>query len=610
MLEEKLKNLPESPGVYLMHDEKGAVIYIGKAVNLRNRVRSYFLSLHSDAPRTRALVKRIHDLEYILTDNEIEALILESNLIKKHRPKYNVRLTDDKNYPYIKVTLSEKFPRLEIARTRKNDGSRYFGPYTETKAVNDTLRLLKKIFPLRSCKQAVLVKRERPCLNAHIGRCSAPCSGEISAEDYQKLIVQVLLFLEGRQEELQKQIQTRMEQAARELDFEQAAKLRDKLQAICKIISRQKIVSGKNADLDVIHVARGLSLACAQVFFIRGGNLLGRACLFMEGTEEMPDGEILTAFIKQYYSQAEYTPAEILLPDTPDDEAVLKSWLAARRGSQVRLRVPKAGEKLALMEMVKRNAEENLKIEMETKAATENRRNEALEQLSKLLSLSEKPLRMECYDISHIQGTETVAAMVVFEHGRPCPSKYRRFKIRTVTGTDDFASMSEVISRRFKRAGLDEKFAELPGLIVIDGGKGQLSAAYAALKAFGYENIPVIGLAKENEWVYKLDSSEPLILSRSSSALQLLQRIRDEAHRFAISYHRLLRGKRNLASALDEIAGIGPKRKKALLEHFGMSLQKIRAAKQEEIAAVKGIGHEAAQNVWEYFNPADLDHEE
>lgn len=607
MLEEKLKNLPDRTGVYLMKDDQGIVIYVGKALSLKNRVKSYFLSQHAGAPRTQALVKRIRDLEYILTDSEIEALILESNLIKEYKPRYNVRLTDDKNYPFLRVTVQEAYPRIEVVRSRRRDGARYFGPYTDTGAVNETLRILKKIFPIRSCTQAGFAKRERPCLNAHIARCSAPCCGQISHEEYQKMINEILLFLEGKQENLLKQLQARMEAAAEKLDFEKASEIRDQLQAIQKVVAKQKIVSGKFIDIDVINYARSINLTCIQIFFIREGKVLGRDRFFLEGTEGTEEQEILSSFLKQYYSQVDYTPAEILLPENLEEEQILKTWLEEKRGGCVRFKVPKAGEKRALIELVGRNAIESLQLEIGAKAARDSTGQEALSQIAQALNLPEKPFRIECFDISHIQGAETVASMVVFEGGRANSAKYRRFKIRTVQGPDDFASMAEVIERRFKRARAgDEKFGELPDLLVIDGGKGQLSAAREVLSALGYEGIPTVGLAKENEWLYLEGNSDPLILPRNSQGLCLLQRIRDESHRFAVTYHRLLRGKRNLASVLDEIPGVGIKRKKALLKHFGMSLKKLIDASIQEITEIEGISQDAAQKIWEYFHPAEL----
>lgn len=607
VLEEKLKNLPEQPGVYLMKDQKGLIIYVGKAINLKNRVRSYFSSQHPNSPKTRMLVASIRDLDFIITDSEIEALILESNLIKKHKPKFNIRLIDDKYWPFIRVTINEPYPRLEITRSAKKDGSRYFGPYTNAGAVHETLRLLKSIFPLRSCKQTSFAKQTRPCLNSHIGRCSAPCAELISQEDYRKMITEVIQFLEGRQESLVKALKEKMTGAAEEMNFEKAAEFRDQIQALEAIIAKQKVMSGRLGDLDVVNYARGSSETCVQVFFIRGGKLLGKDYYFLEGTEDTENREVLGSFLQQYYSKVDFIPGEILLPEQVQDQDVMQEWLSSKREGKVELKIPRQGEKKALLDLVGKNAVESLNQELLQRKAKKQIFQEALGEIAEALCLPQEPQRIECYDISHVQGAETVASMVVFEQGRPSPGQYRRFKIKTVEGPDDFASMSEVIYRRFKKAqDGDEKFASLPDLVIIDGGKGQLSAARSAMLALGYSDIFTVGLAKENEWLFLEHSSDPLILPRQSQGLYLLQRVRDEAHRFAVTYHRLLRGKRNLASALDDIPGIGPRRKEALLKHFGLSLRKIITATQVELQEVEGVSAEAARQVWEYFHPTEI----
>lgn len=649
-LEGKLRLLPTLPGVYLFKDDQGKIIYVGKAINLKNRVRSYFSGQQNNAPKTRVLVKRIRDLEYIVTDSEVEALILESNLIKKYKPKYNIRLMDDKNYPYLRVTVQEKFPRLEIARTVHRDGSRYFGPYTNATAVHETLRLLKRVFPLRSCKQASFKHQERACLNAHIKRCAAPCQGLISAEDYRKMIDEVCLFLEGRQEALAKKLKKRMQKASEELNFEKAAELRDLLQAIETVIEKQKIVSsGSQEDYDVLHYARETQLACVQVLFVRAGKVSGSDYFLLEGVQEMEGREILLAFLQQYYHRAEFIPPQIILPERLEEQKkpeaaeaeaidykeeqkpevaeewseqevqeehnklteqgeqeLVEAWLKEKRGSKVVLRVARRGHKKELLALAAKNARENLQREHNIREEKRKHHEQALQELAGYLQMAEPPHRMECYDISNIQGQEAVASMVVFEAGRANPSAYRRFRIKTVEGPDDFASMAEVIRRRFLNArNGNPRFTPLPDLVVVDGGKGQLSAARAVMRELGYARIPAVGLAKQEEWIFLEEREEPLILPRDAQGLYLLQRLRDEAHRFAITYHRLLRGKRNLSSVLDDIPGLGPKRKAALLKYFGLSLQKIRQASLEELEKVEGLGRSAARQVWNFFRISD-----
>ncbi|HHZ16786.1 MAG TPA: excinuclease ABC subunit UvrC [Clostridia bacterium] len=600
-LEEKLKLLPALPGVYLFKDEKGKVIYVGKAISLKNRVRSYFTGQQS-SPKTQVLVKKIRDLDYLVTDSEVEALILESNLIKKHKPKYNIRLMDDKNYPYLRVTVQEKFPRLEMVRSVKRDGARYFGPYTNVGALHETLRLLKRVFPLRSCKQKDFSKQERACLNAHIKRCAAPCQGLISEADYRKMIEEVILFLEGRQEKLAKTLKKRMQEAAKRLDFEKAAELRDQLQAVENVIEKQKIVSTSREDYDVLHYARANHIACVQLFFVRSGKVSGGDHFLLEGLQGTEDAEILPAFLKQYYHRAEFIPPQLILPEKVEEQEVLETWLKEKRGSKVVLTVPQRGHKKELLALGAKNARENLQRESRIREEKERQEEKALQELADYLGLSRPLQRMECYDISNIKGREAVASMVVFEKGRANPSAYRRFKIKTVEGPDDFASMAEVIRRRFSNAQSgNPRFLPLPDLVVVDGGKGQLSAVCGVMRELGYGDIPAVGLAKQEEWVFMEGKSDPLILPRDSQGLYLLQRIRDEAHRFAITYHRLLRGKRNLLSVLDEIPGLGPKRKAALLKHFQLSLQKIRQASLEELEQVEGLGKKAAWQIWNYF---------
>ncbi|NLT94038.1 MAG: excinuclease ABC subunit UvrC [Clostridia bacterium] len=604
LLQDKINALPAKPGVYLMKNAEGEIIYVGKAVSLKNRVKSYFQSKRHDSAKTRALVKNIADLEYIITDNELEALILECNLIKKHRPKYNISLKDDKTYPYLKIT-AEEFPRVIVTRKVYKDGAKYFGPYTSATSLRETVELLKKLFPFRSCNQKVF-SNERPCLNAYIKRCLAPCQGGITREQYGEIIKQVELFLEGKQEALIIKLENEMEQAALNLEFERAAQLRDQIISIKQVIEKQKIVSAGDEDQDVMAMARGFNEVCVQVFFIRGGKLIGRENFFLKGTDDMERSEVLEAFIKQYYIQQDFVPKEILVETELPEVKVLEQWLSEKKGQRVYIKVPKKGERKELLELVAKNALEAMeKADLEReqkKSMTEG----ALLELQKELALPKLPLRIECYDISNTQGTETVASMVVFEGGKPKKDQYRRFRIKTVEGPNDFASMYEVITRRFRNAreennsGDQGKFSSLPDLVIIDGGKGQLQSARKAMEEQGYAYIPTYGLAKREEWLFFEEESEPIILPRSSKALFLLQRIRDEAHRFAITYHRSLRGKRNLASILDDIHGIGEKRKKKLLQHFG-SFKKIQSASIEELQEVEGINRKVAEAVYDYL---------
>lgn len=604
-IEEKLQNLPASPGVYLMRDEGGKVIYVGKALSLKSRVRSYFNELGGHSEKTKALVRHIRDLEWILTDSEVEALILECNLIKKYKPKYNIRLMDDKSYPYLKVTVGEAYPRLELVRHMSQDGARYFGPYTSTGAVHETLKMLRQLFPLRTCKTtAHWGKQARPCLNAHIGRCLAPCMGKADPADYQQMIREVILFLEGKQETLCRHLEAEMLKASEALEFEKAARLRDQRMAIEKVVEKQKMVSEKRDTYDVINYARGSRRVCVQVFFIREGKLQGRESFFMEGIQGEED--VLTPFLRQYYSRVQHIPGEIYVPapETGEEEGVTEAWLSKLRGHKVQVKVPKRGDRKELMAMVGKNARDLLLLNERQQDQQGDRTQQGLEELKNVLGLAEVPHRMECYDISHISGTETVASMVVSVDGKARPDLYRRFKIRMVEGNNDFASMAEVILRRFSKTRMaDERFGWLPDLVVIDGGVGQLSSARSILELVGLEALPTVGLAKQFDWIYQPNQPDPVVLGHKSPGLQLLQQLRDEAHRFAITYHRLLRGKRNLTSALDEIPGLGPKGKKALLQRFDLSLKNIMNASLEALEQTPGISKKAAASVYDWFHP-------
>ncbi len=597
-IEEKLALLPDKPGVYLMKDDKGRIIYVGKAINLKNRVRSYFQSSRNHSPKVLALVARISDLEYIITASEIEALILECNLIKKHRPKYNISLRDDKTYPYIKVT-KEEFPRVYATRKVVKDGARYFGPYTSAGAVHETLRLLKTLFPLRSCRN---LDAKRPCLEHHIKRCLAPCAAKVDQATYGEMIKAVGLFLEGRSDAVIKNLKRQMAAAAEALAFEQAARLRDQLVAVEKIVEKQNIVTG-SGDQDVIGLARSAAGTCAQVFFIRSGKMVGRDHYMLKGGEDESDQNILAAFVKQYYSQAAFIPREILLPFELEEQHLLAEWLSSAKGGRVQVETPKRGTKKDLVNMAAGNAATVLEEQAARLEADTDKTLGAAAELGQYLGLPAAPERIECFDISHIQGAETVASMVVFEGGQPNKNEYRRYKLKTVEGKpDDFKSMQEVVGRRYREASAK---GPIPDLIIIDGGKGQLNSALPIIRGAGLSQVTVVGLAKEFEHIFREGSSEPLILPRHSQSLYLVQRIRDEAHRFAITYHRKLRSKRNLISVLDHIPGIGAKRRKALWDHFG-SLAKIKAAEAAELAAVDGMTLPAAEAVYNFFRHKDL----
>jgi len=590
-LMEKLGHLPDKPGVYLMKDDQGRIIYVGKAIILTNRVRSYFQSSRNHSPKVQAMVARIVDLEYIVTTSEIEALILECNLIKKHRPKYNIRLRDDKTYPYIKVTTNEEFPLLYSTRRVQKDGARYFGPYTDAGSVHEVIKLMRKLFPLRSCRT---LTARRPCLEYHIKRCLAPCANLVDRVTYGGMITEVCLLLEGRSDAVVRSLRKRMAAAAEKLEFELAAKLRDQLSAVEKITEKQNIVTGAG-DQDAIGLARSALGTCVQVFFIRNGKMVGRDHFLLSGSEEEDDEAALTAFIKQYYSRAAFVPKEVLLPMVLAEQDLLADWLSQLKGSRVAVDTPQRGTKKSIVAMANDNAGIVLS-EQETKIKAHSAQTvEAMADLGRYLNLAMVPERMECFDISHIQGSETVASMVVFEGGMPKKEDYRRYKLQTVEGKpDDFKSMQEVVGRRYRDVG-----QPTPDLIIIDGGKGQLSSALEIIREVGLQ-VPVIGLAKEFEHIFREGDSEPLILPRHSQALYLIQRIRDEAHRFAITYHRKLRSKRNMTSVLDHIVGIGATRRKALWAGFS-SLTKMKAATVEELAAVPSMTVPAAQAVYDFF---------
>ncbi|MGE5484543.1 MAG: excinuclease ABC subunit UvrC [Ignavibacteriales bacterium] len=624
-LHDKIKNLPESPGVYLFKDSRGRVIYVGKAISLRNRVRSYFQSSELYTRRLTGLLDNIADMEFITTSSEVEALILESNLIKKYKPRYNIKLRDDKHYPYIRVTLEEEWPRALIARSMKKDGSRYFGPYTRTGAVRETLRALHRVLGYRTCTNDVFKNARRPCLNYHIGRCMGPCRGLVDRETYAAAVRDMCSLLEGRGGDVIKRLKTRMERAAEALDFETAARLRDQLRAIQEIGEKQSIIIHDMKDRDVVGLASEGNDACVQVFQVREGKMLGRETFALSDVAGADQSEILGSFMKLYYSAATSIPVEVVLPALPGEPAEwesIEAWLTSLKGSRVRLRVPARGRLRDLVDMAAKNARLALD-EMKPREEREYERLESsLDKLASAVGLPSRPRRIEGYDISNIQGKQPVGSMVVFTGGRPDKDQYRRFHIRSKQTPDDFAMMQEMLLRRFRR-GLAEReavdhdagdsddagaghgvgagdgargFVDFPDLVMVDGGKGQLSAAVEVVEHLGLRDIPIIGLAKQEEEIFLPGRSDPVILPRDSDALFLIQRLRDEAHRFAIGYHRKLRGKEGLKSLLDEVPGIGPKRRSALLKRFG-SVRSIAAAEVEEIARVEGIGPELARKV-------------
>lgn len=593
IIQERLALLPDAPGVYLMKDAQGQIIYVGKAEVLKNRVRSYFQSAKNHGPKVRLLVSRIVDLETIVTGSELEALILECNLIKKYRPKYNIRLKDDKTYPFIKMTLKEDYPRIFPTRNVVPDGSRYFGPYANAGAMHETLRLIRRLFPLRTCKS---LEKRRPCLQYHIGNCPAPCNELISKEEYQERIRDIILLLEGRNDKLLREIKRKMSTAAEELKFEEATLWRDRLKALEIVMERQHAHLENQDDRDVIGLAKNREGICIQVFFLRSGQISGRDHFLLDNGIEEEDAAILGAFLKEYYGESGQIPKGLLLPAELDDQEVVSAWLSEKRGSKVVIEAPQRGTKKELLDLATRNAE-NLLSQAEIRIrSSQSVADTALEDLAQWLELPEPPERMECYDISHTQGSETVASMVVFTNGVADKNAYRRYKLRTVEGKpDDFASMEEVLSRRCRNENLPR-----PDLMIIDGGKGQLSSAMKIINSSPLADVPIISLAKQFEWVYREENNEPIAIPHSAPALKLLQRIRDEAHRFAITYHRGLRSKRNLVSILDHIAGIGPKRRQALRSHFG-SLAKIREATLEQLIEAPGVDKKSAEAVWEFF---------
>ena len=613
-IDEELKKLPDKPGVYIMKNKDGEIIYVGKAISLKRRVRQYFGSPKNNPPKVNALVKNIYEFEYIIVDNEVEALILEANLIKKHKPKYNILLRDDKQYPYIKVTTNEKYPRVIKTRNVLKDGSKYFGPYPSGYAVNDTIDIIRNLYPIRTCNQDIEKNqgKTRPCLNYYIGRCLGPCQGNVFESKYMEMIDEIIMFLNGKEDKLIEVIEDKMKKASEDLNFEDAARYRDQVKSLNIVLEKQKIVTTNLIDQDIIGMARGIDEVCIQVFFVRAGKIIGREHFILSDTFNEERKEILSSFIKQFYLGTAYVPKEIFIEEEVEDMEAISKWLSGKRGSKVIFRVPKRGEKSELMEMVKKNAE-NMLSQYGDKLLSQQRENEkTLKEIKEAMDLIEMPYRIEAYDISNISGVNPVGSMVVFEHGESKKSDYRRFKIQSVNTPDDYKSMEEIIRRRFIR-GIKERelimeskievkgFSNFPDLIMIDGGKGQVNVALGVLRELGL-NIPVCGLVKDDFHKTRgiIYNNEEINLDENSLGFRLIYRIQEEAHRFAISYHRSLRSKKMFKSELDDIKGIGEKRKKELLKYFH-TIDNIKKASIEELAKVDGMNIRVAEDLYNHF---------
>ncbi|SDB29867.1 excinuclease ABC subunit UvrC [Eubacterium oxidoreducens] len=613
---EELKKLPDKPGVYLMHDKNDAIIYVGKAISLKNRVRQYFQSSRNKTAKIEKMVSLIDHFEYIITDSELEALVLECNLIKEHRPKYNTMLTDDKSYPYIKVTLGEQFPRVLFSRQMKKDKSKYFGPYTSSEAVRETIELLTKLYKIRSCSRVLPrdIGKGRPCLNYHIKRCLAPCQGNISEEEYKKNIDEVLRFLNGDYSKILKMLEDTMYEAAQELDFEKAAEYRELLKSVQQIAQKQKITHADGEDQDIIAMAKEREDAVIQVFFVRGGRMIGREHFYMKIPAEDDNGKILNSFVKQFYAGTPYIPKELMLQEEVEDAQLLETWLSDKKGRKVYVRVPQKGAKEKLVELAAKNAKMVLEQDAQRIKREEGRTIGAVKEIASWLGL-EKIERMEAYDISNTSGYQSVGSMVVFEKGKPQRSDYRKFKLKTVIGPDDYASMREVLTRRFTHGqeeakDLEERglakemgsFTKFPDLIMMDGGKGQVNIALEVLEQLGL-HIPVCGMVKDDHHRTRglYFQNEEIPIDIHSEGFHLITRIQDEAHRFAIEFHRSLRGKNQVHSVLDDIEGIGPARRKALMKHY-RGIEQIKNATEEELMQVPGMNRQAAGSVYRFFH--------
>ncbi len=604
LIEEQLKRLPHSPGVYLMRDADGTILYVGKATSLYNRVRSYFQSTQKLTPKIQKMVSRVADIDFYVASSEQEALIMELNFIKQYHPRYNVSLKDDKTFPYLKVSTNEEWPRVYVTRRYEEDSGRYFGPFSNSRSVKQTLRVLQHIFPFRICSKTITGKASRPCLEYHLGHCLAPCTGAVSRQEYARVIEEVILFLEGKREKVARDLKARMKQAARNTDYEKAAQIRDQIQSIQEVIEGEKIAAVIRGEEDVIAFVQDGDQAYVQVLFIRSNKMTGRESFLLQGTRQEEPKQIMTSFVKQYYSSCPQIPPLLLLQYPVEERPVIGEWLKNRRGGGVEIQAPRRGVKKQLIDIAAENARqglEQLKIKQITASTS---LDDALEEIERELKLKGLPLRMEAYDISNIQGSSAVGSMVVFEKGKPKPSHYRRFKIKTVAGANDYAMLQEVLQRRFKHSSREstsapDTWAMMPDLVLIDGGKGQLNAALSALKETG-SDIPAASLAKENEEIFLPRRKEPVVLAKSSPGLQLLQRLRDEAHRFAVSYFTTVHRRKTFTSALDGIPGVGPRRKSALLRQFG-SIRRIREASLEELTAATGMTREQAKRIKEHL---------
>ena len=609
-IQEELKKLPGKPGVYLMHDEKDAIIYVGKAISLKNRVRQYFQSSRNKGAKIEQMVTHISRFEYIVTDSELEALVLECNLIKEHRPKYNTMLMDDKTYPFIKVTVNEPFPRVMMARRMKKDKAKYFGPYTSAGAVKDTIELILKLYHIRSCNRSLPkdIGKERPCLNYHIHQCYAPCQGYISREEYRKSIDEVVRFLNGNYDPILKELEEKMLDASENLEFEKAIEYRELLASVQKIAQKQKITDTAGDDRDIIAMASEGEDAVVQVFFIRGGRLIGRDHFYLKIAENDTKSEILSSFIKQFYAGTPYIPAELMLPEEIEDQEIIEEWLTTRREHKVRLRIPKKGTKEKLVELAQKNAQMVLKNDKERLKREEGRTIGAVKELEKILGLT-GIIRMEAYDISNTNGFDSVGSMVVYEHGKPKRNDYRKFKIKSVQGPDDYASMNEVLTRRFEH-GLRERqdesetggFQAFPDLIMMDGGRGQVNIALEVLEKLNL-HIPVCGMVKDDNHRTRglYFNNVELPIDRNSECFRLITRIQDEAHRFAITFHRQLRSKGQVHSILDDIPGVGPARRKDLMRSFE-NIEAIRNATVDDLKELPSMNEKSAQEVYKFFH--------